>query len=159
MARQDLADMLTGLLEAEATANGLELVAVEVAGAGNAPLVRVFVDREAGIGIDDLVSANGWIQPVLDDVDELGEDYTLEVSSPGVDRPLRSMRDFERFAGAEAKITTSRLVEGRKNFTGKLSGVEGVDVLIDVDKTTFRVPHDAVSKARLKVDLDSFGKD
>jgi ribosome maturation factor RimP len=130
-----------------------------VAGAGNAPIVRVFIDRACGIGIDDLVSANAWLAPILDEVDELSDSYTLEVSSPGIDRPLRKLADFERFAGVEAKVTTSQPVGERKHFTGMLEGVEGEHVLIDVDGTTYRIPYATVSKARLAADIDSFGKD
>ena len=114
-----LAGTLTVLLEDPAAANGLELVAVEVVGAGDAPIIRVFIDRDAGIGIDDLASANGWIRPVLDDLPEVGDTCTLEVSSPGIDRPLRKQADFSRFAGKQAKITTSQPVEGRSTSPGR----------------------------------------
>lgn len=150
----DLTDRLTALVEDAAAANGLELVAVEVAGAEHAPLVRVFIDREDGIGIDDLVGANSWLKPLLDEVPELAERYTLEVSSPGMDRPLRKLADFERFAGTKAKITTMGPVGDRKHFTGVLEGVDGEDVLIDVDGQTRRIPHAAVTKARLEADVD-----
>lgn len=159
MADSDLASTLTDMIEETAVANGLDVVAVEVAGAENAPLVRVFIDREGGIGIDDLVGANGWIQPILDEVPELEGRYTLEVSSPGVDRPLRRLNDFTRFAGSKVRLTTFGPVGDRKHFHGTIEGVDGEDVLIDIDGTEHRIPHSAVSKARLDADIEILRKD
>lgn len=145
---------VTGLLERAAVANGFELVLAEFAGHANAPIIRVYLDRDGGIGIDDIANANSWIKDVLDAQPEYHGDYSLEVSSPGIDRPLVKLGDFTRFAGSDAKITTTGLVEGRKHFTGRLIGVEGEDVLIDVDGTTFRIPHGSVRTARLRVEID-----
>lgn len=154
MAEADIAVRLKGLLGPKARAEAFELVTVEVAGAKHAPLVRVYLDREGGLDIDAIAGANAWVIPVLDEVPELAGRYTLEVSSPGIDRPLCTLGDFERFTGSNAKVDCTRPIDGRKHFTGTITGVEGEDVLLDADGTTYRIPLDAVSKARLQAEID-----
>ncbi len=154
MAGTGLADRLSGVLGREAAVNGVELVDVEIAGASHAPLVRVYLDRDGGIDIDTIAAANRWVAPLLDEQPELRDRYTLEVSSPGIDRPLRSLADFERFAGQRAEITTSQAVAERKRFTGVLEGVQGTDILIATDDGTHRLSHGSITKARLKATVD-----
>jgi ribosome maturation factor RimP len=148
-----LHERITALLEPVAAREGFELVAVETAGATKAPVIRVFLDRESGIGIDAIVAANQWISEVLDAEDPVRGSYTLEVSSPGVDRPLVKLTDFERFAGETATLKT-KPVEGRSSFTGIIEGVEDETVLLDIEGQTVRVPHAAITKARLKGTVD-----
>jgi ribosome maturation factor RimP len=155
---QDMRSTLTDLFEALAAEHGLELVLVELAGAQRNPLVRVYLDREGGIGIDDIAKASSWIKPVLDEVPEFARGYSLEVSSPGIERPLTKLVDYERFAGKEAKVSTSAEIDGRKQFTGTLGGIDGSDVLLDVDGTTMRVPFRSIAKARLALKID-FGNE
>jgi ribosome maturation factor RimP len=154
MAAPELATKLTGLLRAPAEANGFDLVCVETAGQAKSPLVRVYLDREDGLGIEDITAANEWIMAVLDVVPETAADYTLEVSSPGIERPLVTLDHFRRFIGSDAKVQTSGPVEGRKHFTGRIDAVEGDSVVMTVDGTTYTVPHAAISKARLRVEID-----
>ncbi|HEX9093422.1 MAG TPA: ribosome maturation factor RimP [Coriobacteriia bacterium] len=151
---KEYAPRVIALLEAQAAAHGFELVTAEFGGQSNAPLVRVYLDRESGLDIDAIAAANAWVKEVLDAEPKLAANYTLEVSSPGIERPLVKLADFDRFAGWDAKITTTGPVEGRKHFTGRLLGVEGTDVLIEVDGTKYRVPHGAVRTARLRVEID-----
>jgi ribosome maturation factor RimP len=158
MASPDLATTLTALLEPRAEEHGLMLVAVEVVGHKSEPTVRVYLDREGGIDIDAIAAANEWVGATLDDLKELSGTYTLEVSSPGIERPLRKLVDFARFVGSTADIRTDVLVDRRKRFGGTIAGVEGSDVLVDVDGTTYRVPHDAIVKAKLRVTID-FGQE
>ncbi|MBE0476838.1 MAG: ribosome maturation factor RimP [Coriobacteriia bacterium] len=155
---QDLAGRLAETLDALAGRHGYELVAVEAAGggAGGGPVVRVFLDREGGIDLDAIAEANRWVAPAVDEV--LPGAYTLEISSPGIDRPLVKPADFERFAGKVAAVKTARPIEGRANFTGTLLGMDGGDVLLEIDGTTYRLPHSAIAKARLKAEID-FGEE
>lgn len=148
-----LADELTELIEPLARSNGLELVAVDVLGGARNRTVRIFLDKDGGIDIETIAQANDWIGPALDTVERLSGPYTLEVSSPGIERPLRTRAHFERFAGRAAVVTTTTPIGGRSRFTGTLTGVDGNDVLIDVDGNTHRVPLDAIARARLKADL------
>lgn len=154
MAHDELVARLTALFDSKATEAGMELVALEVAGAQAAPIVRVYLDREGGIDIDAIASANVWIKEVLDELPETADRYTLEVSSPGIERPLRTRADFERFAGSQAKVTSRELIEGRKSFTGTLAGVQGETILVEMDGTTYTIPLGAIDKARLRVEID-----
>lgn len=158
MASSDLATTLTALLEPRAEEHQLQLVAVEVVGHKHAPTVRVYLDRDGGIDIATISAANEWIEEALDGVKQLSDSYTLEVSSPGIERPLRRLVDFERFVGSTADIRTEMAVDRRKRFNGTITGVEGSDVLVDVDGCAYRVPHDAITKAKLRVTID-FGQE
>ncbi len=158
MASSDLATTLTALLEPRAEEHKLQLVAVEVVGHKHAPTVRVYLDRDGGIDIAAISAANEWIEEALDGVKQLSDSYTLEVSSPGIERPLRRLVDFERFVGSTADIRTEMAVDRRKRFNGTITGVEGSDVLVDVDGCAYRVPHHAITKAKLRVTID-FGQE
>jgi ribosome maturation factor RimP len=148
-----LAEQVESLLVPAAERNGYELVAVETAGGDKQPIVRVFLDREGGIDIDAICQANAWVSRELERLEALSGPYTLEVSSPGVDRPLRTLADFERFAGHTAKLKTVPL-DGRRAFTGRIEAVDGDAVVVDVDGTPVHIPVEAIKKARLKVDVD-----
>lgn len=152
---KDLAALLTSMLEDPASEHGLELVAVEVTGAGGAQVVRVFLDREGGIDIDAIAGANEWISDLLEASDHLHAAYTLEVSSPGIERPLRKPADYERFAGREAVIKLVAPVERRGSLTGTLAGFADGAVLIDVDGTRMSVPLETIKKSHLKFDFAS----
>lgn len=151
-----LAEQVEGLLVPIADRNGYELVAVETAGGDKQPIIRVFLDRDGGIDIDAICEANKWVADELERFENLSGPYTLEVSSPGMDRPLRAPDDFERFAGQTAKLKTTP-VEGRSAFTGVIEGVDGEDVLLGVDGQTVRVPLGSVKTARLKPDVNFDG--
>jgi ribosome maturation factor RimP len=154
MTTKELVSRVTALMEDQAKTHDFELVAVEIAGQPNAPIVRVWVDREGGLDIDAIAGANTWVQAVLDAQSELSDRYSLEVSSPGIERPLVKLADFARFAGQNAKVATIGIVEGRKHFTGRIDGVDGETIVMDVEGQTFRIPHDAVRTARLRVEID-----
>lgn len=151
-------DKLTGLLAPLADEHGLELLLLELAGSQRNPVVRVYLDREGGIGIDDIAKANKWLKAQLDVVPAYTNGYTLEVSSPGIERPLMTLAHFERFAGSDAAVSVSPEIDGHKRFTGTITSVEGTDVLFDVDGTTIRVPLRAITKARLRAEID-FGRE
>ena len=90
---------LLDALEPRAVAEGLEIVTLEVVGAKKAPTIRVYIDTDHGVGFDELSSAQSWMGDLMDEIDPFPGAYTLEVSSPGIDRPLRTPEHFERFAG------------------------------------------------------------
>ncbi|MGV8082641.1 MAG: ribosome maturation factor RimP [Coriobacteriia bacterium] len=156
MGTEDLATRLMSLLEPEAEAHGFELVAVEQAGGRGVPIIRVLLDREGGIDIEALAKANDWIGATFDAENPINGPYTLEVSSPGVDRPLVRRSDFQRFAGETA--TVSAMNDGRRvTRTGKLLGIEGDTVLLEADGERHEIPYESIRKARLKGVVD-FGK-
>ncbi|MDR0347475.1 MAG: ribosome maturation factor RimP [Coriobacteriales bacterium] len=148
---------LLAALEAAAAQHGFELVDVELVGAGRARVIRVLLDKEGGFGIDDLASANPWIDAIIEENEPFTGSYTLEVSSPGIDRPLRTLEHFARFTNEEAKLNTEP-IDGRGAWTGVLAGVENDTVLLTVDGETRRIPHSMIKKARLKGRVD-FSKD
>ncbi|MFO1038209.1 MAG: ribosome maturation factor RimP [Geminicoccaceae bacterium] len=130
---------------------GFELVQVRIGG-GARSTVQIMAepaDRTRPMTVDDCAEISHAVSAVLDVADPLPGAYTLEVSSPGIDRPLVRRDDFARFAGHEAKLESDVAVEGRKRFRGGLKGIEGDEVLIDVEGTTYRVPFTAVRKAKL----------
>lgn len=150
-----LAEKIEALLSPVAEREGYELVAIETAGGHKQPVVRVYVDREGGVDLDAICQANTWVAAAIDAEESiLRGPYTLEVSSPGIDRPLRKLSDFERFAGGTVKLKTVP-AEGRTTYTGTLVGVEGENVLLETDAgETVRIPHGAISKAHLKGEVD-----
>lgn len=154
MAAGKMADRLEATLAPLAEEHGLELVAVEVAGAPRLPVVRVYLDREGGIDIDTVAEANAWVSAALDELGEPAGPFTLEVSSPGIERPLRKPADFRRFLGSRAEAKTTRPIDGRRQFTGTISEADDDAFTLDVDGTMFRLEYDNLSRARLRVDID-----
>lgn len=151
------AKRLTGLLDQAAVEHGFELVLVEIQGSRSNPLVCVYLDHEGGIGIDQIAEASHWVKELLDGMPEYAAGYSLEVSSPGIDRPLVKLADFIRFAGSEAKISTSHEIDEQKHFTGTIRVVEDKVIVLDCESGEVRIPFGDVKKARLQARID-FGK-
>jgi ribosome maturation factor RimP len=143
---------LIQLTEPVVAGQGYELVDLEFK---NEPQVggwvlRVFIDKPEGVSLDDCASVSRELSAVLDVDDAIPIAYSLEVSSPGLNRPLRKATDFARFVGKKAKIRTRHPVgESRRNFSGTLVGVDGDKVKIDVGDQVCEVPVDDVEKANL----------
>lgn len=147
---------LRTIAEQVASDQGLELVHAEVAGPDNKPIVRVFIDKPEGVTHQDCSAVSLHLGTILDVEDFIHSSYTLEVSSPGLDRGLYKKADYERFAGSLAKLKTKRAIGNQRNFRGRLIGIEGDDVLFE-DKTNGRVqiPFDVIAKANLEIDFDA----
>ena len=120
---QSLEARITKLAEQVAASMGMEVVLVEVKGDGNRSVVRTFIDQPGGITLDDCERFSKRFSVSLDVEDWIPSGYTLEVSSPGVNRPLVKESDFKRFAGQNAKLRTRLPLEGQRNFRGKIIGV------------------------------------
>ena len=135
--------------------HGLELVHAELKGAGRDRAVRIFIDKPEGITHADCSLVSHEVGEILDAEDFIPTAYNLEVSSPGLERELYSLRDFEKFAGSLAKIKTSAPVNGQKNFRGRIVKTEGEEIFFE-DKTAGAVsfPYSAVAKANLEFDLE-----
>jgi len=157
MTKIEMVERLVELLEPAAAERGMELVTIELAGGKGTPILRVMLDCEGGITLDAVAEAATWVSEMLDEHDPIAGAYTLEVSSPGIDRPLVKRTDFERFAGEQVHIKTSA-GEKRKSWHGVLIGMEGDDVVIETDGERARIPFDTVQKARLKGVVD-FGRE
>ena len=139
---------LLELLEPAVAALGYELADLD-AHFGRRGLLRLYIDRDGGVTVDDCQRVSEQIGALLDVEDPLPGSYVLEVSSPGFDRRLRTPAHFERFRGEQARIELKDALDGRRNFTGKLAGVEGHEVLIEIDREMWRLPLKDIAVARL----------
>jgi ribosome maturation factor RimP len=134
----------------------LEFVRSEVAGTKRNPLIRIFLDKEGGISVEDCAEASREIESVLDREDLIPMKYVLEVSSPGLERELFALRDFERFAGKLVKLKTRSEINGTRSHVGWIDAVNGGNVsLRDRKGAVIEVPFDQIEKANLKIDLSS----
>lgn len=136
-------------LEPELAEMGFELIEVEFGQHGRSQILRLFIDREGGVTIDDCAKASRQVSAYLDKDDYIGSQYTLEVSSPGIARPLRKPEDFERFAGERIKVRTVTPVEGRSRFAGELMGYSDGMMTVTVDGTEYRIHLENVKRANL----------
>ena len=140
-----LAEIITPVIEGM----GYELVRVRLMG-GKSKTVQIMAERPDGrIEVDDCAEISTAVSAVLDVEDPIEDAYTLEVSSPGIDRPLTRLKDFVTWEGYEAKIETTELIDGRRRFKGILGGTEGDEVLIEVDEGTIGLNFDWLSDAKL----------
>ena len=135
-----------------ADSEGLELVEVEVKGGGGHRLVRISIDKPAGVTHGDCELVSQQVGTILDVEDVVpGGRYTLEVSSPGVERKLLKPQDYQRFQGKKVKVTLREPVEGRRNWEGTLAGLEEGVIRLDQDRgDPVRFPLEMVEKAHLK---------
>ncbi len=141
---------LRKLLEPGVKAVGFELVDVELAGSHHSPTLRVYIDSPAGVNVDDCARVSRQLSALLDVEDPLPGQYTLEVSSPGLDRPLVTPDDFKRFVGETIKVKMQQPEPGgRRNFSGRLVDVTADHVVVEVDKEHFDLAFDGMERARL----------
>ena len=140
-----LAEIITPVIEDM----GFELVRVRLMG-GKTQLLQIMADRpEGGIEVDECGAISTAVSAVLDVEDPILDPYTLEVSSPGIDRPLTRLKDFAEFEGFEARLETAEPIDGRKRFKGVLAGIEGHEVMINVAEGTIGLQFDWLSDAKL----------
>ncbi len=144
-----LAEIVTPAIEAM----GFELVRIRLMG-GTHKTLQIMADRpEGGIDVEDCAKISTAVGAVLDVEDPIEDAYNLEVSSPGIDRPLTRLKDFDAWEGYEARIETSEMIDGRKRFKGRLAGTEGDEVLIEIDNqgetVTIGLKFDWLSDAKL----------
>jgi ribosome maturation factor RimP len=144
-------EKIEALLEPSLSAMGYDIVRVHFTG-GRAATLQIMAERRdrEGMTVDDCAEISRACSAILDVADPIAGAYSLEVSSPGIDRPLVRAEDFDRFAGFEARVETDRPIDGRKRFKGRLKGLTADgDVLIVEGVAEFKVPFAAVSKAKL----------
>lgn len=138
-----------GLVEPILSQLGYELVDLRFLTEYGRSILRLFIEKEGGVTIGDCEVVSREIDTPLEIEGLLPGPYVLEVSTPGVDRPLVKESDFSRFAGRKAHIRLREPMDGRKNFKGRIQGVEGKEVLIEVDQQSYRIPLEAISRANL----------
>jgi ribosome maturation factor RimP len=128
---------------------GFELVRIRLM-SGKQTTLQIMADKPGGgIEVDDCAEISNVVSATLDVEDPILDAYTLEVSSPGIDRPLTRLKDFETYEGYEAKIETTELIDGRRRFKGELAGVDGDEVLINIPEGTIGLQFDWLSDAKL----------
>jgi ribosome maturation factor RimP len=144
-----LADIVSPVIEGL----GFELVRIRLMG-GRTRILQIMADRpDGGIEVDDCATISTAVSAVLDVEDPIEENYVLEVSSPGIDRPLTRLKDFDMWVDYEARIETTELIDGRRRFKGTLQGTEGDEVLIEIEEggqpLTIGLKFDWLSDAKL----------
>ena len=145
---------LTELFEPVVESMGYELVGVEFNAAAMHGTLRVYIDREQGVNLDDCAAISHQLSGILDVEEPIKQAYDLEVSSPGIDRPLFKLADFERFAGKTARIKLAVGLLGRKNFRGKLQGVADSKLVnLEVDGEIFDLRYADIAKSNLVGDF------
>lgn len=140
---------LLTLLQPVVEAMGYELLGIEQGNQGGVEVVRIYIDQEAGIRVEDCERVSGQVSAILDVEDPLKGQYTLEVSSPGLDRPLFSLEQFARCIGAEAKVRLRQSLSGRRRLRGIIEEVGNNGVVMQVDGERFEVNQDLIEHARL----------
>lgn len=143
------------IAETAASEENLELVHVEMIGAAKNPTLRIFIDKPGGVTLDDCSNISRQMSAILDADDFIPTAYTLEVSSPGLERELYSLKDFEKYAGNLAKVKTRHPINGQKNFRGRITEVKGEEIFFeDVTNGAVQFPYNTIAKANLELDLD-----
>ena len=137
---------------------GYDLVECEITGSPRGRVLRLYIDTEGGISIGDCERVSRSVGDVLAVENLLPFSYSLEVSSPGLNRPIRKREDFEKFKGSEIHLRTVLPIEGRSNYRGFLMGLDGDSILLSVDGKTHSISIDNVDKARLIPNSDLFGR-
>ena len=142
-------EQLQAMLAPVVESLGYECWGVEFISQGRHSLLRVYIDHANGILVDDCEAVSRQVSAVLDVEDPISSEYTLEVSSPGMDRPLFTLEQFAKHVGEQVKIKLRSPFDGRRNFQGLLRGVEDQDVVVLVDDHEFLLPIDLIDKANI----------
>ena len=141
--------LVTELIEPTVKALGLELWGIDLSQQGKYSLLRIYIEREQGVMIEDCEKVSRQVSALLDVEDPIAGEYTLEVSSPGLDRPLFSANQFEQFAGSKVNLRLRNPLEGRRKFRGSIVKVEGDNICLQVDDTEYDLVHSDIEKANI----------
>ena len=147
--REQIKREVEELAEALLLGEGMELVDLDYRGQGSRWLLRLFIDKEGGVTIDDCANISRQLGDLLDVKDIIPQAYVLEVSSPGLNRPLRKKEDFSRFAGQQVQIRLNSPLAGRKKIAGRLVGVENEAVIVEASEGRYSVSLKDIDKANL----------
>lgn len=155
MSAKKVVDVITTMAEQLAEPLQLEVVDVEYRREPSGRVLRVFIDKQGGITLDDCQALSRALSRRLDETDPIADSYSLEVSSPGLDRPLKKPRDFERFTGETIHVRTYGPLDGRRNFKGELLGLQDGHVVVALeDDGEANIPLDQIARARLVPQFD-----
>ena len=153
---QTVEPQLYALIERIVTAEGFEFVHCEFSGGRNQAILRIYIDKPGGVTHQDCSYISNQVGTVLDVEDIIPHQYVLEVSSPGVDRGLYKKSDYARFAGQSIRLKTHQAIDGRRNFRGRLQGIDDANrvKLVDAKGSELLIPFDEIASANLEVELD-----
>jgi ribosome maturation factor RimP len=146
---QEVREVVEPILQSQ----GYELVDLEYQRESRGWVLRIYLDREGGITLDDCAGVSHEVGAVLEVKDVIPNAYVLEVSSPGLTRPLKKPEDFNRFQNRLVKIKLYKPLDGRRNFKGMLLGLEGETIRVEVDQQLFEIPLQSIAKANLEIDF------
>ncbi|BAE84310.1 ribosome maturation factor RimP [Desulfitobacterium hafniense] len=146
---ESIMEQVEAIIAPVITEQGLELVDVEYVKEGAHWYLRIYIDKEGGVDIDDCTNVSHLVSEVLDKHDPIAQAYMLEVSSPGLERPLKKDEDFERFTGKLVRVLTKEAYQGYKEFTGYLVGLIEDDIVLEYEKEKMAIPRAIVDKANL----------
>ena len=151
MAQSKVVNVVEKLIRGPVEEMGLELVDVEFVKEGGHWYLRIFIDKDGGVGLDDCQAVSDVVNPLLDEKDPIAQSYLLEVSSPGIERPLKKLRDFEQFLGHNINATTFSPINGSKKFTGRLLRASAQEIVLDSKGLEVAIPMSQLASASLAV--------
>jgi len=140
---------LTDMLRPAVQETGKELLGVEFISAGNNSVLRLFIDHENGIDVDDCAEVSRQVGAILDVEDPISSEYNLEVSSPGVDKPLFELSHFQQVIGETVNVKLSMPLNGRRKFKGLLTAIENDALIVEVDSIDYELVINNIDKANL----------
>ena len=140
---------ITELIEPTVLAMELQLWGIDLSQRGKYSILRIYIEREEGVTITDCEKVSRQVSAILDMEDPIAGEYTLEVSSPGLDRPLFTSEQFGRFIGSAVKVRLHHPVDGRRKLNGSIENVSGNEIVLSVDGEGFRLQHTDIEKANV----------
>ncbi len=143
-------EQIRALLEPTVEALGFDVWGLEYLSRGRNVLLRLYIDAESGVNVDDCATVSRQVSSVLDVEDPISGEYTLEVSSPGLDRLLFNLEQYPAYVGEWIEIRLRVPFEGRRKFKGTLKGVEDEDIVVQVEDEEFLLPHSSIDRAQVK---------
>mgnify|MGYP001598234759 CR=1 FL=1 len=153
MNEEGVAEKITSLALPVLEERGLELVSLEYRKEGSGWVLRLFIDRSGGVTLDDCADISRAVEALLDADDIIPHEYNLEVSSPGLNRPLKKDADFRRFIGKQARVKTFEVIDGSRNFKGRIEGCEDGVAALNVDGIVHHIPLKKIAKANLEYEF------
>lgn len=142
-------NVLHGLIEPSVVALGYQLWGIEMLSQGRHSMLRIYIDAEAGIDVEDCAKVSRQVSGILDVEDPISGEYTLEVSSPGMDRPLFTLEQYQAYVGHVVQLKLRMPFDGRRKFKGVLNGIEDEDIVLVVDQDEYLLPIDHIEKANI----------
>ena len=151
--KKDIAALVETMAGPVAQEHGLELVDVEYVKEAGHWYLRVFIEKPEGVDLDDCAAVSRELSSLLDEKDPIPGDYMLEVSSPGLERPLKKDKDFEKYEGRKINIRTFAPFNGSKEFVGELAGLKDNEIILRTEGETIAIPRDKAAQVRLEVEV------